>query len=256
MVAFNCARGLTAKPFVRVAVARLADWDGAVRDAVGGKAVAAEYPVPPEDRLYEAGIAKASRDAQAAIATLESEHYRRKGERYYYRDTIDGRIFLSFGLLVDAQNAAHVAIARAAAAQLVEAGIEVEVEELPYEEMMARVAEGDFDMALTGYRAKPHPDMTELYSESWFSGTRDMNIARYENAEVDRLARELYIENDPLERQAAFADLAEELKADVPYIGLYFSAAVQVVRDGVRGVAAPSAWDPLGCVGDWYIPET
>ncbi|MDR1060346.1 MAG: ABC transporter substrate-binding protein [Clostridiales bacterium] len=252
-LAFNCENGFI-DISVRNAIARLIDKDAIVGGALGGKGFAASFPAQPESWLYDLGVPAVAHDPQAARSILEADGFRLDGGAYYRRGS-DGSRRLELTLLANGQNAAHAAIADSIAETLGQNGISVIVQKEDYEALSQKLAAGAFDMALASYRVGPIPDMTELYSESWFGGGRSGNIARYANDDVDRIAGELYIDMDVLGRQAAFADLAAILNRDMPYVGLYFQASSLVLDNNIRGSIFPCSWEPFCDIGEWYIAD-
>ncbi|MDR3120754.1 MAG: ABC transporter substrate-binding protein [Clostridiales bacterium] len=253
LIAFNCGGGVTSAS-VRRAITKLIDREAVVNTALDGRGAAAEFPVQPESWLYGDGFVSTAYDPQSARAILESEGFR-LDDGLYYGDVGSGWRRLELNLLVNEADADHVAVAEALARELLLNGLTVNIQKETGESLLQKAAEGAFDMVLLGYRVGPFPDMTELYSEAWFSGGREMNLARYENAEADRLAGELFMENGEPERRAAFSDLTAILQADAPYAGLYFQASSLVYGNDVRGGVYPCAWNPFVGFEGWYLAD-
>jgi peptide/nickel transport system substrate-binding protein len=252
-IAFNCEKSL-ASPSARNAIARLIDKDALIDSALGGKGIAAAFPVQPESWLYEPGVPAIALDPQAARSMLEGDGFR-LDNGIYYKPGPDGSRKLELTLLANGENAAHALIADSIAETLLQYGISVVVQKEDYGAMAQIMVAGEFDMALASYRVGAIPDMTELYSESWHRGDRANNVARYADGDVDRIAGELYIDMDALGRQAAFADLAAILNRDMPYIGLYFQASSLVLENNIRGSIFPCSWEPFCDIGKWYIAD-
>ena len=254
-VAFNCAEGRTTRN-VRNALARFVDRD-AVVDAMGGRAIAAEFPVQPESSLYDQGIAQTPYDPQAARLLLEGAGYRVDKGRYYDMSRSRRRL-MEVVFIVNGENEGHVKAASVVAGFIDRNGVYIQVEMLPQYEYEARLADGDFDMAMGSYRVRSHPDMTEMYAESpYFGSGAQANIARYSDGggEVGRLSAELFMDYAALDRQMTFSDLTAAIRADMPYIGLFFRASALVAENHVRVGARPTAWDPLGAMWQWYVVD-
>jgi peptide/nickel transport system substrate-binding protein len=118
--------------------------------------------------------------------------------------------------------------------------------------MAEKIKAGSYDMAVTGFRVKTYPDMTMMYSKSYYDSDLDANIAGYQNEEADRLAMELYTTHDAAGRQNIFTQLASIIKDDMPYVGLYFHVSTTFFRNDIKGFEKPTVWNPFGSIRRWY----
>ncbi|PKM83940.1 MAG: diguanylate phosphodiesterase [Firmicutes bacterium HGW-Firmicutes-13] len=135
---------------------------------------------------------------------------------------------LSFTLLVGAD--AEVRIGEIFKEQLSKAGIEIKVESVDGKSRDARIAEGQYQIALVGHGGwGGDPDyLRKRFSSEltdWYSGTPG-----YVNAEVDRLANEQIKETDTQQRKEMIFELQRLLAEDVPEIPLYNTTGYSVFR--------------------------
>ncbi len=135
---------------------------------------------------------------------------------------------LSFTLLVGED--AEVRIAELLKEQLSKASIEIKVESVDLKSRDARIAEGQYQIALVGHGGwggDPDYLRTRFSSDlqNWYSGTPG-----YENPEVDRLTQAQIKETDPQKREEMIFELQRVLAEDVPEIPLYNRTAYTVFR--------------------------
>ncbi len=135
---------------------------------------------------------------------------------------------LSFTLLVGGD--AEVRIGELLKEQLSKAGINIKVESVDMKSRDARIAEGQYQIALVGHGGwggDPDYLRTRFSSElsHWYSGTPG-----YENTEVDRLTRAQIRETNPVKRKQLIFELQKVLAEDVPEIPLYNTTGYTVFR--------------------------
>lgn len=135
---------------------------------------------------------------------------------------------LSFTLLVGADT--EVRIGEILKEQLSKAGIEIKVESVDGKSRDARIAEGQYQIALVGHGGWGNdPDYlrTRFSSElsAWASGTPG-----YNNPEVERLSEEQIKETDTELRKEMIFELQKLLAEDVPEIPLYNTTGHTVFR--------------------------
>ena len=254
MIAFNTDGGMTSRS-VRFAISKIINRTDIVENSLKGRGVPAEIPVQPESWLYGmGGFAASVHDPESVEAILRDGGFEHDAGGYF-RMSNGNKHRLELRLLVDKDNSDQVRVAEHIAETLTVQGIGVFVEAVPFETMMERVRGRDFDMALVSYRINSIPDFSVLYAQPYFEQDASMNISGYQNNEVDRLIREMYLDHDELGRQNTFAELTSILRRDCPYVGLYFKASSLVLRNDIRGLQSPNVWEPFGGIENWYIAD-
>jgi len=253
-IAFNTQRELLQRP-VRAAISRMIDREALVNDVLNGNGMVADFPVQPESWLLEMWPTMISYDVESARAMLEGAGFRWNFD-VFSRPTNRGEMPLVFDLLVNSQRVDSVRIAEGIARQLRPHGVRINVVRLEHSEKMSRIANGNFDMAIAGLRVKTYPDMSIMFSpSSYHDFDVNLNIANYGNDEVDRLVRELFTDIDVTGRQNTFAELAEIIRGDAPYFGLYFRTSTVFFRNNIKGFERPHVWSPFGGIRNWYLAE-
>lgn len=268
-LALNCAKGMTEAASVRRALSRMTDRQALIGDALGGRGMPAEFPVRPESELYNYGIIGTPFDVQAARSILESAGFR-LDEGIFYGDVGAGWRKLEISLLVGENDAERCALADRIARMYYECGVAINVKREPAESVAAKVAGGDYEMALLSYRTPLYPDMTELYSTPWRIGKPEdgkpgdgkpgdgkpaANPARYASEEADRLSHALFSIYSAAERQIAFSELVSAVREDAPYIGICFKASSLVHGENLRGFIYPCAENPFNYMESWYLSD-
>ena len=253
MLAFNCQNSfINAK--VRYAISKMIDRSDLVKTELNGRGIEAELPVPPDSWLYDLGYVPSLYDPETGKRLLEENGFRLENG-VYYRNANGQKRRLELRLLVNMENSDHINVAQRIALKLSEHGIIIHIVPEKYDTLVQKISERDFDIAFVSYRVQAFPDLTELYSTSYFRDNNQLNVAGYQNEEVDRLARELYIEHDKWNRQNTFLELAAIIENDWPYIGLYFQASTLVMENEIKGDITPNVWNPYSQLEKWYITD-
>jgi peptide/nickel transport system substrate-binding protein len=144
---------------------------------------------------------------------------------------------LSFTMTVSS-DATTTRIADLVKERLKEAGIEVKVQALESKARDAKLAQGDFEVAINGYGGWGGD---ADYLRTKFCGTRfgiqgashNRPLIGYQNDTVDRLAFAQLKETNGEKRKQIVYELQEVLAEDVPSIPLYYTASYEAYRPAV-----------------------
>lgn len=162
---FQCGKGPCKSADFRRAVSRAMDRQSMIDRALSGHASVATLPAPAVSVLYdeEAG-GSLDKDLQAAASALNELGYV-LGEDGW---RVNGRKGLSLTLLVNSDNAYKEALAQLVAQALGQAGVEVEVRSVAWEEYKKALERGDFDLYLAECRMTGDLDPSPFLT--WGSG--------------------------------------------------------------------------------------
>ena len=136
-----------------------------------------------------------------------------------------------------------------------EIGASVEIEVLDISELKPIIKERNYDSLLFGEVLGALPDPFTF----WHSSQKNdpgLNLAGYENKEVDKLlkdARETLDENTRKEKYETFQALLIE---DAPCVFLYSPDYLYLISNKVKGVDTEKVVDPakrFSNIGSWYI---
>ncbi len=190
---FHTASGSCASQTLRQALARGVDRTSLVNFAFSRRVTAAALPVSPASALYDQDLAAAQEyDLTAMTDLLDS--VRVKGP---------------LRLLVNSENSFKTAAADFLAEQWQGVGLEVSVEKLAWDDYLAALARGDFDLCLAEISLTADFDLTSLVGTGG-----SLNYGGWHSAETDSLLSVLRAaRGDEARKQAAsalYAHLAEK----------------------------------------------
>lgn len=181
-VGFNTQKGLCKQPEMRQALALAIDRETIARELYASHAVASTLPIHPASPLYDKEILakQLAYDPEGLVTKLESKKAVGKPIR----------------LLVNSENSARVAAAQQIAYQLEGAGMVVTVDKLTWENYVAALAAGDFDLYLGEVRLTADFDLSSLLSYGgalnyggWQDETTQALLAAFAGAgDTDRAA--------------------------------------------------------------------
>lgn len=169
-------------------------------------------------------------DREAASAALEAAGYRDLNADGV-RDRGDAPLRLTFihvsGSKVVAKEAHQFAM------ELRRAGVLLDVTALDATTFMARLKEGNFDMAPLVWEGAPDEDPRVLFGPSGI-----FNYGGYQSPQVDGLLGEWVAAKSAAERQNTLTRLGDLLAAENPALYLYRFDSLALVNHRVRGLAA------------------
>jgi peptide/nickel transport system substrate-binding protein len=249
---FNLADPLFADEQLRRAVDLAVDRADLIEQALNGWAVETTGPFRPGTWPYNADVSVATYDPAQAADILES---------LGWRDTDDDLILekngqeLAFFILTDEGDLLKEAVARRIKWQLFRAGIRVEVELLPPQELFEeRLFSNDFQATILQFNAGVDPDkFTHLFWHSENIGYS--NLGAYVNPEVDRLIEAGRTSLDFEERKSLYRQIHSLIARDRPALFLHVRKIFFATSARLEGInAAPELLYPS--VKDWYINQS
>lgn len=135
------------------------------------------------------------------------------------------------------------------------AGVKVEIRAVASEEAADIVKSRDFEAILYGQAVGGDPDIFAFW-HSTQAGERGLNLANYNNADVDRLLSDARIVTDEADRLMKYRTIQEYITADLPAIFIY-SPIYTYVQDkrlqGFAGEVLINRADRFYGIGNWYI---
>ncbi len=184
--------------------------------AVTAPITAASFAVPTEELFcYE-------QDIDRAIELLEEAGY------------ADG--FTLPTIVASAEPPVATSIAQNLQSQLMQVGIEMEIETMELGTYVDRWLAGDFTaaVALNGGRIDPYT----MYSRYWQEDAQFQTTAGYIDDTLDSLMEQGQVETDPEARYQIFADFQQHLAETSPWVWLYSGFTYSAHQDYVTG------WNP------------
>lgn len=234
---------------VREAVSLATDRQHILDDVLRGRGTVASGPLPSFVQGYRASDAPF--DMARANALLDEKGWKRGDDGVRSK----GETVLAFELVVpdwpELMRTADLLRENWQAA-----GVRVEVKVLSQADLQQNVIRPrEYEALLFGQGSMLDPDPYSF----WHSSQKNdpgLNLAFYENKDVDDLLASAREMRDPAKRQEAYQKFQEIVSAEHPAVFLYSPSYLYVVSDVVQGVAVhpintPS--DRLADIASWYI---
>ncbi len=258
-IVFNVRPGhVYADPVARTAFAQCLDRTALARAASGGTAVVATGPFPSGS--WAAPVpTPAVRDPAAAIRALTADGWARGSDGIFTRS---GQR-LSSSVAVRPSRTDLLAFAQAAAGQLAECGIELQVQQLDLtgDVLLSQLQwPNQFDtvLLLRNLAADPDPDVQPFESGHATSATdqADANPGGYASAEADALIAAARASADQAERTRLYGQLSRVLEEDMPAWPIWYDTGWSAISKRVGGPSGPI--DPsvpryFWNVGSWTL---
>ena len=228
-IGFNMAEGrFFASPAARAAFSHGIARDTLVDAQLAGLAVAAQFPISPLSPLYPAELEGTySGDWSMAQAAAEQEESR------------------ELSLLVSEGDGFRLASAQFIAGNAAIPGWEVTVRALPWEEYLAALEAGDFDLYFGEVRLTADWDLTDLVGTGGA-----LNYGGYSNLSTDTLLAAFAAAED---RPAAARQLAANLLSAAPIAPICFKNNAVLTHPGVVEGLDPSPGSTFQGLERWII---
>lgn len=228
---------------LRLALSRAMDRSSIVSAMLSGHALSAALPLSPLHGAYDEGTA-AELDYQVAAAEegLAELGYAPGDDGVLKK----GRQRLSLTMVVNNDSAAKVAIAEYLARSFQSLGMEIVLQPLSWDDYIAALSAGEFDLYLGEVKLTGDFDLTALL-------TGELNYGGYENWAVFGALQRFRLAVDGEERAAAASALFEAMAADLPFATLCFKHNSLLLQWGVVSGVTPARGDPLHGIEGWTV---
>jgi peptide/nickel transport system substrate-binding protein len=213
-LSLNTTRAPLKDARVRRAIGLAIDYEGLRRDVLGGNAVLINGPIPPGFPGHDRALGVPHRDLAAA------------------------RKLLAEAGLVAGFNLRYVVgqpgpVSQYVQANLKDAGINAQFQQLASTAFDAARTSGDFDMIYDGF-ILDYPDPSIIMNLIFPTGAA-VNFSRYSNPVVDRLLKEAFAETNPSKRIALYARAQSLIVHDQPIVPLFAPDTIVARRNAVVG---------------------
>lgn len=240
-VVWNLGRPPLDRGKVREALARAIDLDAVLRDSP------TQYQQPTTSLFFPQlpGVTepmpRPSYDTQAAESLLDGAGYGREEASGWRRDA-SGRP-LGFTLLIDGGKAEHQRLAGALAEQWAAVGVGVEVQALPWEEVLQRLPSRDFDAVMLSWKLPFSRDRRQVWHSS-AAGPGGGNLSGLRDGQIDALLDRLAQETDPAALARTTSELQGALAALQPCFFVCDTGRLVTLRAGAVAMRPPGAASP------------
>ena len=222
-IGFNFSRAPFDQPALRQALGLGIDRESAVSAFLSGHGTAAQFPVSPVSPLYPAALESAySYDAFASA--MAQAGYTSGTPR-------------TVTLLVNEESSFKVSVANYLASSLSAFDLQIEVRVLPWEEYMAALAAGDFDLYYGEVKLTADWNLIRLLGTSG-----SLNYGGWSDAQTDLLLTQYASATD---RPAAMEALCAYLQKQAPILPVCFKSTSVLYQTGVVENLTPTMAEPF-----------
>ena len=230
---FNTANPALSDPALRVAMGRAVDRDTVAAAVLAGHARAAQFPISPLSPLYPAAseVPYAAGAYEDALTPAQDAGAPPAGAQP-----------LELTLLVNAESSFKTAVAEYLAKELTAAHVTVTPVFLAWNEYLAALESGSFDLWLGEVRLTADWDITPLVGANGA-----LNYGKFANADVDAALRAFLSGETPSSAEALCAKLAEQ----APILPIVFKSVSVMTPEGLIEGVSPTAAQPLRSLDQW-----
>ena len=235
-VGFQTQSGPCRDALVRQAISRSFDRDTVTVSLLAGHGEATCLPFSPRSELYSAAHERSGAyDSAAAAELLTQAGYApgEDGQRYM------GRTALSLTFVVNTDNSFKLTIAEYLAGQLTDLGINVELKKLAWDDYLAALEAGNFDLYLGEVTLTADFDLAPLLGQDGA-----LNYGGFASDETDALLEQLRAAQGSARPQAA-AQLLDQFQADAPLAPLCFKNHAVLTQWGAVSGLEPTRQNPF-----------
>lgn len=225
---------------VRQAVARCVDREQVVSRLLAGHGVASDLLIHPNAMTIS--WEKVGYDLERAAEILIGAGWSRGDEGVWQK----GRTRLALRFLVNQDNSAKIAAAEALSAELESLGCEINLERLPWEDFVAALEKGDFDLYLGECVMTADFDVEPLVRTGG-----SLNYGKYSDKELDEAVEAWRIQGDQQTAQTLFPAIAEK----APLVPICFKNGSVLTQWGQVSGLRPTQRNVFDHFGHWKIRE-
>ena len=216
-----------------------------------GHVVLTDTPIKPGSWLDDGIGIKYNYSKTEAQYMLDKAGFSYSDNTRVYEREIDGKKqILRFTILTNKENEYRVKAAEDIKKSLEEAGIIIDLQIAPFEEIDKAIKTKKFDMILTGVNMKA--DYISYLHSSPKIG--DKNYGSYANEIIDDLIDNIIMnQNNPNALLEDYRKIQEIVREDLPFLCLFYKENALVMRSKVSGTIKPDSSNLFRTIGSWYI---
>lgn len=220
----------------------------------GGQAIIADGPIFPKTWAYYDNLPSYQYDPDLAIKTIKDLGYTFPAEGGSVRTDEEG-VRLSAALIYP-DTVLHAQIAQSIQANWIALGFDVSLEALPYDELLSRLSDRDFEAALVDLdlTGMPDPDPYPFWHQTQATGGQ--NYSMWNDRRASEYLEQARIILDIAERARLYKNFQVRFYDQLPALPLYYPVYNYGVAAEVKGVRIGPMFEPsdrLDTITDWYI---
>lgn len=242
---FNTSNPMFSDALTRQAVSIMFDRDAITKNIFFSRASASDYAINPQSWLSFETRTKLRSDTWSASQLLKNAGWEMTDTGTYYR-TSPKLTYLTFSILVNSDNGAHINTANAISQTLAANGINAGVVSCPTDEFNKRLAAHNYDMFVGEMNILPNNDMTAVAGSGG-------NLFGYANADVDTLIWQLGTVQNEADVTAVSSGLFELIHSEAPFATICFLKKSLVTSAKIKRGACPSIQAYIRNTEDWSV---
>lgn len=220
---------------VRVALSLALNKDEIIQEIFQGAHKRLDGPILENSFVYNSDIKKYDYSPAEATATISSKP-------------------LSLVLTV-IDSGSNVAVAEKIKNYWEQVGAKIELKIVSGEQALEIIKRRNFEALLYGESIGGDPDVYAFWHSTQIS-SKGLNLASYNNSEVDKLLAEARVATDLNERISKYQKIQEIITSEIPAIFLYSPTYTYVQSKKIKGFSGTMIIDPadrFSGIADWYV---
>ena len=216
----NVVSGVFSDINARQALAFALDKRDLISKALLGHAVATDYPIPLDSFLSGGSTNIYEYNLQKAIDFLDDAGWKNRDSDPVFERVENTLLYdLQIDLLIyeNDEDTYRRDVADNITAQLINAGIEVNIIEVPYDVYLTKLADMDFDLALCSFYLDQNPDPTFMVGTGGSA-----NFGGFSDPNMDLLLQNCKVATNDEDMLQTYLALEDYFIEQAPHIGLYF----------------------------------
>lgn len=228
---FNTTKAPFNDKNIRLAVSKLINREGLIRNYVGGNAMISNGPLTPAFWAYSNDIAPITFNREQAEELLKEKFVKRYNKYYHKEDKYDR---FDFTILTDKNDVEMVKIANAIDDQLSGYGIRVDVQALESSALISRLINKDFDAYVLSWKVDDNFNPFPFWSSDKEIGT--FNFVGYYNDNIDKMLNNAISTMEKDEAMRYWKEFQSTIMEDQPYAFLYIPNRIIAVNNIIKSV--------------------
>lgn len=224
-----------------------------IEQAYDGQAVKANGPIIPGTWAYYADLEKIDYDMVEAQSLFESTGVVFDDEQGLYTTETGLPIELT---LMHPDTILHTRIAQLIQMNWEALGVQVTLNSLPYDEVLASLAARDYQAALVEINMtnSPDPDPYPFWAQAELQSGQ--NYAEWDNRSASEYLEQARMTVDRAERERLYRNFQVLFMRELPSLPLFYPVYTYALTDDIRGVNLGPILEPsdrFTNVNNWYI---
>lgn len=243
---FNTQKSELSGANTRKGIAELIDKESIVNSTIYSRGVAVDVPINPSSIYYYDTNERFRRDELLAKSYLGNDGWGENSDGEYVRTVNGKKERMAFEILVNADSSEKADVAEKIADDLTALGIPAWVNALPFEEYIARVTSGNYELMIGETELEPNNDLTPLISSAG-------NFFGYSNTTLDTLVGQMGITQDSEQLMELYRQYGDGVLYDMPFAALYFSKGDVISGAKIKTELTPSVTKHFRNVNTWSV---